>query len=113
MLIFDEVITAWGRLGKATAAEYFNVQPDIITSAKGINSGAVPMGATFIRKGIYDAFMHGPEYAAEFMHGYTYSGHPLACAAALATLDVYKNEGLFENASKLEKTWSDALHTFA
>lgn len=111
LLIFDEVITGWGRLGKAAAAEYFNVQPDIITAAKGINSGTVPMGATFIRKGIYDAFMTGGEYATEFMHGYTYSGHPLACAAAIAALDVYKSEGLFENAAKMEKVWQDALHT--
>jgi beta-alanine--pyruvate transaminase len=111
LLILDEVITAWGRLGKATASEYFKVQPDIITSAKGINSGAVPMGATFIRKGIYDAFMQGGEFGVEFMHGYTYSGHPMACAAALATLEVYKDEGLFARAAGLEKKWSDALHT--
>jgi beta-alanine--pyruvate transaminase len=110
LLIFDEVITAWGRLGKATAAEYFGIQPDIITSAKGINSGTVPMGATFVRKGIYDAFMTGGEYGVEFMHGYTYSGHPLACAAALAAQDVYKEEKLFDNAARLEKTWSEALH---
>jgi beta-alanine--pyruvate transaminase len=111
LLIFDEVITGWGRLGKATAAEYFNIQPDIITSAKGINSGTVPMGATFVRKGIYDAFMQGGEFGVEFMHGYTYSGHPLACAAAIATLDVYREEKLFENAAKLEKKWADALHS--
>ncbi len=111
LLIFDEVITAFGRLGKMTAAEYFNVQPDIITTAKGINSGAVPMGATFMRKGIYDAFMQGPEFGVEFMHGYTYSGHPLACASAIAALDVYKNEGLFENAARLEKTFADAVHS--
>jgi beta-alanine--pyruvate transaminase len=111
LLIFDEVITAFGRLGKATASEYFGIQPDIITTAKGINSGTVPMGATFIRKGIYDAFMQGGEYGVEFMHGYTYSGHPLACAAALATQEVYKEEGLFENAANLEKKWGDALHS--
>lgn len=111
LLIFDEVITGWGRLGKATAAERFNIQPDIITSAKGINSGTVPMGATFIRKHVYDAFMQGGEFGVEFMHGYTYSGHPLACAAALATLEVYKEEKLFENAAKLEKKWADALHS--
>ncbi|MFH1158255.1 MAG: aspartate aminotransferase family protein [Pseudomonadota bacterium] len=111
LLIFDEVITAWGRLGKATAAEYFNVMPDIITSAKGINSGTVPMGAAFIRKGIYDAFMQGGEYGVEFMHGYTYSGHPLACASALAALEAYKGEGMFENAANLEKKWADALHS--
>lgn len=111
LLIFDEVITAWGRLGKATAAEYFNVMPDIITCAKGINSGTVPMGATFIRKGIYDSFMQGGIYGAEFMHGYTYSGHPLACAAALATLEVYKEEKMFDNAARLEKIWAEALHS--
>lgn len=112
LLIFDEVITAWGRLGKATAAEYFGVMPDIITSAKGINSGTVPMGATFVRKGIYDTFLSPPgEYGVDFMHGYTYSGHPLACAAAIAALEVYKDEGLFENAVKLEKKWADALHS--
>ena len=111
LLIFDEVITGWGRLGKATAAERFGILPDIITSAKGINSGAVPMGATFIRKGIYDTFLSQPgDYGADFMHGYTYSGHPLACAAALAAQEVYKEEGLFENAQRLEKTWEDALH---
>jgi beta-alanine--pyruvate transaminase len=111
LLIFDEVITGWGRLGKATAAEYFNIQPDIITSAKGINSGAVPMGATFVSKDIYDAFMQGGEYGIEFMHGYTYSGHPLACASAIAAQEAYKEEKMFENAAKLEKKWSDALHS--
>jgi beta-alanine--pyruvate transaminase len=111
LLIFDEVITGWGRLGKATASERLNIMPDIITSAKGINSGTVPMGATFVRKGIYDAFMQGGEYGVEFMHGYTYSGHPLACAAALATMDVYKEEGLFENSMKMEKIWEEALHS--
>lgn len=111
LLIFDEVITAFGRLGYTSAAEYFKIQPDIITAAKGINSGAVPMGAAFMRKGIYDTFVEGPELQFNFMHGYTYSGHPLACAAAIAALDVYKNEGLYENARKLEKTWEDALHS--
>ncbi|HYD18393.1 MAG TPA: aspartate aminotransferase family protein [Patescibacteria group bacterium] len=111
LLIFDEVITGWGRLGKATAAERFNVLPDMITSAKGINSGTVPMGATFCRKGIYDAFMQGGEFGVEFLHGYTYSGHPLACAAAIATQEVYKEEGMFENAQKMEKVWEDALHS--
>ncbi|MCK5554736.1 MAG: aminotransferase class III-fold pyridoxal phosphate-dependent enzyme, partial [Alphaproteobacteria bacterium] len=111
LLIFDEVITAWGRLGKATAAEYFNVMPDIIITAKGINNGTVPMGATFIRKGIYDSFMQGGEYVAEFMHGYTCSGHPLACAASIATMEVYKGEGLFENSTRLEKKWAEALHS--
>jgi len=110
LLVFDEVITAFGRMGKATAAEYFGVQPDIICSAKGINSGAVPMGATFMRKGIHDALMQGGAYAIEFAHGYTYSGHPLACAAALAAQDVYRDEKLFERAAGLEKKWSDAMH---
>ena len=111
LLIFDEVITGWGRLGKATAAERFNVMPDILTSAKAINNAAVPMGATFIRKGIYDTFMQGGEFGIEFMHGYTYSGHPLACAATLATQDVYQEEKLFDNAARLEKTWIEALHS--
>src|SRR5690606_13884758 len=111
LLIFDEVITAWGRLGKASGSEYFGVLPDIITSAKGVNSGTVPMGAVFCRKGINDAFMQGGEFGIEFLHGYTYSGHPLACAAAIATQEVYKEEGLFENGAKLEKKWEDALHS--
>ena len=112
LLIFDEVITGFGRLGHIAAAEYFGVMPDILGTAKGITSGTVPMGASFVRKHIFDAFMAIPgDFGAEFMHGYTYSGHPLACAAAIATLDVYKNEGLFENARKLEKTWADALHS--
>lgn len=112
LLIFDEVITGWGRLGRASAAEYFGVMPDIITTAKGITSGTVPMGATFVRKYIYDAFMTVPgDFGVEFMHGYTYSGHPLACAAALATVDAYKTEGMFENARSLEAYWQDALHS--
>lgn len=111
LLIHDEVITGWGRLGKPTASEYFGVMPDIITSAKAINNAAVPMGATFIRKNIYDAFLQGGEYGIEFMHGYTYSGHPLACAAAIAAQEVYREEGLFEKAAQLEKKWGDALHS--
>ncbi len=111
LLIFDEVITGWGRLGKVMAAEYFGVQPDIITSAKAINNAAVPMGATFIGKQMYDAFQQGPEYMADIMHGYTYSGHPLACAAAIATQEVYRDEGLFERAASLEGKWQEALHS--
>lgn len=112
LLIFDEVITGFGRLGKATAAEYFGVKPDIISAAKGINSGTVPMGAAFCSKQIFDTFLNSTgEYGFQFMHGYTYSGHPLACAAAIAAMDVYKGEGLFENAARLEKTWEDALHS--
>lgn len=111
LLIMDEVITAWGRLGKATGSEYFGIKPDMITSAKGINNGAVPMGATFVSNEIHDAFMQGPEYINELMHGYTYSGHPLACAAALATLDVYKEEGLFERVNKMAPVLEQALHS--
>ena len=111
LLIFDEVITAFGRLGKGTAAEYFGVEPDIMTLAKGINSGTVPMGAVMVRKGIYDAFMQGPERSIELFHGYTYSAHPLACAAALATLDVYRDEELFERAADLAPYWEDAIHS--
>jgi beta-alanine--pyruvate transaminase len=108
LLIFDEVITGYGRLGYAFAAERYGVMPDMITFAKGITSGAVPMGGVLVRKGIYDAFMKGPEHVIELFHGYTYSAHPLACAAGLATLDLYREEGLFERARKLEKPWADA-----
>src|SRR5689334_6798771 len=108
LLIFDEVITAYGRLGAPFGADYFGVSPDIITTAKGITSGAVPMGGVVVRKGIYDAFMQGPEHVIELFHGYTYSPHPLACAAGLATLNVYREEGLFERARKLETPWANA-----
>ena len=93
LLIFDEVITGFGRLGYAFAAERYGVVPDMITFAKGITSGAVPMGGVIVRKGIYDAFMHGPEHVVELFHGYTYSAHPLACAAGLATLDRLSRRG--------------------
>ena len=92
LLIFDEVITGFGRLGHAFAAERYGVIPDMITFAKGVTSGTVPMGGVIVRKGIYDAFMRGPEHVIELFHGYTYSAHPLACAAGLATLDVYRDE---------------------
>jgi beta-alanine--pyruvate transaminase len=108
LLIFDEVITGYGRLGFAFAAERYGVVPDMITFAKGITSGAVPMGGVIARKGVYDAFMKGPEHAIELFHGYTYSAHPLACAAGLATLGHYRDEGLFERARKLEKPWAQA-----
>jgi beta-alanine--pyruvate transaminase len=108
LLIFDEVITGFGRLGFAFAAERYGVIPDMITFAKGVTSGAVPMGGTIVKKEIYDAFMQGPENAIELFHGYTYSAHPLACAAGLATLDLYREEGLFERARKLEPRWADA-----
>lgn len=110
LLIFDEVITGFGRLGSSFATEYFGVMPDIVTVAKGITSGTVPMGAVFTREGIYDAFMHGPEGAIELFHGYTYSGHPLACAAAMATLELYEEEGLFQRAADLADYWEEAVH---
>jgi beta-alanine--pyruvate transaminase len=109
LLIFDEVITGFGRLGHAFAAERYGVVPDIITFAKGITSGAVPMGGAIVRKPIYDAFMRGPEHVIELFHGYTYSAHPLACAAGLASLDLYRDEELFARAHKLEPLWYDAV----
>ncbi|HEY9880480.1 MAG TPA: aspartate aminotransferase family protein [Leptolyngbyaceae cyanobacterium] len=111
LLIFDEVITGFGRLGTPFAADYFGVVPDMITVAKGISNGSVPMGAVFVRDEIYQAFMQGPDAAIELPHGYTYSGHPLACAAALATLDTYQEEQLFENARTLSSYWEDAVHS--
>jgi beta-alanine--pyruvate transaminase len=108
LLIFDEVITGFGRLGHAFAAERYGVVPDMIVFAKGINSGTVPMGGTIVKTAVHDAFMQGPEQAIELFHGYTYSAHPLACAAALATLEVYRDEGLFERARSLEARWADA-----
>ncbi len=109
LLIFDEVITGFGRLGHAFAAERYGVIPDMITFAKGVTSGTVPMGGVIARKGIYDTFMRGPEHVIELFHGYTYSAHPLACAAGLATLDLYRDEDLFERAKKLEPVWADAV----
>jgi beta-alanine--pyruvate transaminase len=111
LLILDEVITGFGRLGAGFAAERFGVVPDIMTVAKGLTNGAVPMGATFVRRHIYDAFMDRAEPGIELFHGYTYSGHPIACAAALATLDLYREEGLFERAASLEQYWEDAVHS--
>jgi beta-alanine--pyruvate transaminase len=111
LLIFDEVITGFGRLGAPFGAQYYGVVPDIITSAKGLSNGAIPMGAVFVRKGIYDAFMQGPENAIELFHGYTYSGHPVACAAGLAALDIYEQEGLFTRAAELSDYWEDAAHS--
>jgi beta-alanine--pyruvate transaminase len=111
LLIFDEVITGYGRLGAAFAAERYGVIPDMITFAKGITSGSVPMGGVIVRKPIHDAFMKGPEHVVELFHGYTYSAHPLACAAGIATLDVYRDEKLFERAKALEPTWADAAMT--
>jgi beta-alanine--pyruvate transaminase len=108
LLIFDEVITGFGRLGHAFAAERYGVVPDMITFAKGVTSGAVPMGGVIMRNHVHDAFMTGPEHVIELFHGYTYSAHPLACAAGLATLDLYREERLFERAKGLEPKWADA-----
>src|SRR5262245_33493901 len=108
LLIFDEVITGFGRLGHAFAAERYGVIPDMITFAKGVTSGTVPMAGVIVRKGLYDTFMRGPEHVIELFHGYTYSAHPLACAAGLATLDLYREEDLFERARELEPAWADA-----
>ncbi len=110
LLIFDEVITGFGRLGAPFAAQRFAVTPDIITMAKGLTSGTVPMGAVGVKSFIHDAFMNGPEHMIELFHGYTYSGHPLAAAAGLATLDVYRDEELLTRAARLEKTWEEAIH---
>jgi beta-alanine--pyruvate transaminase len=111
LLIFDEVITGFGRTGQAFAAQTFDVCPDIMTLAKGLTNGSVPMGAVVAKQAIHDAFMTGPETAIEFFHGYTYSAHPLACAAALATLETYADEGLLSRAAQLEGYFADALHT--
>lgn len=110
LLIFDEVITGFGRLGSPFAAQHFGVVPDLMTMAKGLTSATVPMGAVAARKGIYETFMQGPEKAIELFHGYTYSAHPLACAAALATLDVYRDEGLLTCAAELAPQWERAMH---
>jgi beta-alanine--pyruvate transaminase len=113
LLIFDEVITAFGRIGHPFGAHRFNVTPDIITSAKGLTNGVIPMGAVFVRDGIYDAFMNGPDHMIEIFHGYTYSGHAVAAAAGVATLGVYEEEGTFEQSAALEQHFEDLLHSFA
>ncbi len=109
LLIFDEVITGFGRLGSCFAAERYNIVPDMITFAKGVTNASVPMSGVIVRKGIYEAHMNGPEHMVELFHGYTYSGHPLAVAAGLATLDVYRDEGLFERSKALEAKFADAM----
>ena len=111
LLIFDEVITGFGRLGANFAADYFGVVPDLVTTAKGLTNAVVPMGAVLVRKGIYDTFMRGNESAVEFSHGYTYSGHPLACAAALSTLDVHAEEGLAQRTAEIAPYFQEALHS--
>ena len=113
LLIFDEVITAFGRLGAATAAEYFGVTPDILTVAKGLTNGAVPMGAVVASREVHDTVVERSPPGIEFFHGYTYSGHPLAAAAGIATLDVYAEEGLFQRAAGLSAHWEKAVHGLA
>jgi beta-alanine--pyruvate transaminase len=111
LLIFDEVITGFGRLGTPFAADYFGVLPDLMTVAKGLTNAAVPMGAVFVRHGIYDTVVNSAPAGIELFHGYTYSGHPLAAAAGLATLELYRTEGLFDRAASLAPYWEQALHS--
>lgn len=113
LLIFDEVITAFGRLGKATAAQFHGVTPDLITLAKGITNATVPMGAVGVADHIHETIVSSAPFGIEFFHGYTYSGHPLACAAGLATLDVYRDEGLYERAHDLAPYFEAAVHSLA
>jgi beta-alanine--pyruvate transaminase len=111
LLIFDEVITGFGRLGAPFGAQHFGVVPDMITMAKGLTNGSVPMGAVAAKKEIYDAFMQGPDSAIELFHGYTYSAHPIACAAGLATQQIYRDEGLLTRAAGIGDYWADAVHS--
>jgi beta-alanine--pyruvate transaminase len=111
LLIFDEVITGFGRLGQPFAAQHFGVTPDMITMAKGLTNGAIPAGAVAARREIYDAFMTGPDSAIELFHGYTYSAHPVACAAGIATQQIYRREGLLTRAQELSGYWADGLHS--
>jgi beta-alanine--pyruvate transaminase len=111
LLIFDEVITGFGRTGHPFAAQTFGVTPDLMTVAKGLTNGCVPMGAVFAKQFIHDAFMQGPEHLIEFFHGYTYSAHPLACAAALGTLDTYAEDGLLTRATEMQGYFAEALHS--
>jgi len=111
LMIFDEVITGFGRTGAAFAADKYGVTPDMITLAKGLTNGVIPMGAVLTSAAIHDAFMTGPEHLIELFHGYTYSGNPIAAAAGLATLEVYAEEGLFERAARLAPVWEEALHS--
>ncbi|MCH8179622.1 MAG: aspartate aminotransferase family protein [Proteobacteria bacterium] len=113
LLIFDEVITGFGRLGAPFAAQHYGVIPDLMTTAKGLTNGCVPMGAVFVKRELHDAFMQGPPTAIELPHGYTYSGHPLACAAALATLDTHAEEGLLTRATELHPAMEAAMHSLA
>jgi beta-alanine--pyruvate transaminase len=111
LLIFDEVITGFGRLGSPFGTSFFGVQPDMITMAKGLTNGAVPMGAVAASDQIYDAFMQGPEGAIELFHGYTYSAHPVACAAGIATQEIYRKEGLLTRANDMAAYWADGVHS--
>jgi beta-alanine--pyruvate transaminase len=111
LLIFDEVITGFGRTGNPFAAQTFGVTPDMIVMAKGLTNGSVPMGAVAVKQSIHDAFMNGPEHLIEFFHGYTYSSHPLACAAGLGTLATYEDEGLLTRASEMQGYFGDAVHS--
>jgi beta-alanine--pyruvate transaminase len=110
LLIFDEVITGFGRLGTPFAANYFGVTPDIMTTAKGITNGVIPMGAVFASRKVHDALMTGPESQIELFHGYTYSAHPVACAAGLATLAIYQSEGLLTRGATLADHWRKTMH---
>lgn len=109
LLIFDEVITGFGRLGTPFAVDYFGVKADILTTAKGLTNGTIPMGAVFCSRAVHDGIVQGPPQVIELFHGYTYSGHPVACAAGLATLDIYAREGLLSRGAELAATWSDQL----
>ncbi|MDF2140109.1 aspartate aminotransferase family protein [Paenirhodobacter sp. CAU 1674] len=111
LLIFDEVITGFGRLGSAFAGQHYGVTPDIMTTAKGLTNGVIPMGAVMTTAAVHDAFMTGPEHMIELFHGYTYSGNPIASAAGIATLETYREEGLFERAAELAPYWQEALHS--
>lgn len=111
LVIYDEVITGFGRLGTPFAVDYFGVKPDLVTTAKGLTNGAIPMGAVFASRAVHDALMTGPENAIELFHGYTYSGHPVACAAGLATLEIYAEEGLLTRGAELAEHWQNALHS--
>ncbi|MBT3172640.1 MAG: aminotransferase class III-fold pyridoxal phosphate-dependent enzyme, partial [Rhodospirillaceae bacterium] len=113
LLIFDEVITGFGRTGAAFGAERFGVQPDMMTLAKGLTNAAVPMSAIAASDAVHDGLMVGPENMVELFHGYTYSGHPVACAAGQAALDIYLNDGLFERAAELESYWIDAAFSLS
>lgn len=113
LLIFDEVITGFGRLGSPFATEYFGVNPDMLTTAKGLTNGVLPMGAVFVQKHIHDAFMSGPEEMIELFHGFTYSGHPVSCAAGLATLDIYERDGLLTRGAEIEAYWQTAMHSLS